>query len=76
MHSLNGIDIRSVNRYNGREDVMTMNLQTMLKEKGMTMYHLSKASGVPKTTVRARSVPVMPGLFNGFPRRSVAQWRI
>lgn len=28
-----------------------MNLQTMLKEKGMTMYHLSKASGVPKTTV-------------------------
>ena len=28
-----------------------MNLQTMLNEKGMTMYHLSKASGVPKTTV-------------------------
>lgn len=28
-----------------------MNLQTMLQEKGMTMYHLSKASGVPKTTV-------------------------
>ncbi len=28
-----------------------MNLQTMLKEKGLTMYQLSKASGVPKTTV-------------------------
>ncbi len=28
-----------------------MNLQAMLNEKGMTMYHLSKASGVPKTTV-------------------------
>jgi transcriptional regulator with XRE-family HTH domain len=28
-----------------------MNLQTMLNEKGMTMYHLSKVSGVPKTTV-------------------------
>ncbi len=28
-----------------------MDLQTILNEKGMTMYHLSKASGVPKTTV-------------------------
>lgn len=28
-----------------------MNLQTLLTEKGMTMYHLSKVSGVPKTTV-------------------------
>ena len=28
-----------------------MNLQTMLSEKGLTMYKLSKASGVPKTTV-------------------------
>lgn len=28
-----------------------MNLQTILQEKGMTMYHLSKVSGVPKTTV-------------------------
>lgn len=30
---------------------MIMNLQTMLSEKGLTMYKLSKASGVPKTTV-------------------------
>lgn len=28
-----------------------MNLQTMLQEKGMTMYRLAKVSGVPKTTV-------------------------
>ncbi len=28
-----------------------MNMQTLLNEKGMTMYSLSKASGVPKTTV-------------------------
>ena len=28
-----------------------MNLQTLLSEKGMTMYRLSKLSGVPKTTV-------------------------
>ena len=30
---------------------MTLDMQTILNEKGMTMYHLSKASGVPKTTV-------------------------
>ena len=28
-----------------------MNLQTLLKEKNMSMYRLSKISGVPKTTV-------------------------
>ena len=28
-----------------------MNLQTMLNDRNMTMYHLSKISGVPKTTV-------------------------
>lgn len=28
-----------------------MNLQTLLDKKGMTMYRLSKLSGVPKTTV-------------------------
>ena len=28
-----------------------MNLQTILKQKNMTMYRLSKISGVPKTTV-------------------------
>ena len=28
-----------------------MDLQTMLNERQMTMYHLSKVSGVPKTTV-------------------------
>ncbi len=28
-----------------------MNLQTVLDRKGMTKYHLSKISGVPKTTV-------------------------
>lgn len=30
---------------------MILDMQTILNEKGMTMYHLSKASGVPKTTV-------------------------
>lgn len=30
---------------------MNMTLQTKLDEKGMTMYQLSKRSGVPKTTV-------------------------
>ena len=44
------VDIISVGRYNVYKDVMTMNLQTMLNEKGMTIYHLSMASGVPKTT--------------------------
>jgi len=28
-----------------------MTIQTMLSEKNMTMYHLAKISGVPKTTV-------------------------
>lgn len=28
-----------------------MNLQTMLNERQMSMYHLSKISGIPKTTV-------------------------
>ena len=28
-----------------------MNLQTLLNEKGMSMYQLSKVSGIPKTTV-------------------------
>ncbi len=28
-----------------------MDLQTILNKKGMTMYQLSKTSGVPKTTV-------------------------
>ena len=45
------VDNRSVNRYTEEKDVMRMDLQTILNEKGMTMYHLSKASGVPKTTV-------------------------
>ena len=30
---------------------MNMTLQTKLDEKGMTIYQLSKRSGVPKTTV-------------------------
>ena len=30
---------------------MNMTLQTILNEKGITMYQLSKMSGVPKTTV-------------------------
>lgn len=28
-----------------------MNLQTLLDQKDMTKYHLSKISGVPKTTI-------------------------
>ena len=44
------VDNRSVNRYTEEKDVMRMDLQTILHETGMTMYHLSKASGVPKTT--------------------------
>lgn len=30
---------------------MSMNLQSALNERNMSMYHLSKISGVPKTTV-------------------------
>ena len=46
------IDGRSADRYNGgeeRRDNMTM--QSILREKNMTMYRLSQISGVPKTTV-------------------------
>ena len=30
---------------------MNMTMQSMLREKNMSMYHLSQISGVPKTTV-------------------------
>lgn len=46
------IDRRSVNRYNEhRKEGMRMNLQSMLREHNMSMYRLSKISGIPKTTV-------------------------
>lgn len=48
----NHIDKWSVNRYNElHRKGGIMNLQTLLDNKHITKYHLSKISGVPKTTV-------------------------
>ena len=33
------------------KEILRMNLQTLLNERQISMYHLSKISGVPKTTV-------------------------
>lgn len=46
------IDKWSVNRYNHAEkEGMNMTMQSMLREKNLSMYRLSQISGVPKTTV-------------------------
>ena len=44
-------DGRSTDIIEGKKEGMNMTMQSMLREKNMSMYRLSQISGVPKTTV-------------------------